>query len=99
MRGQKFVIILLIGIFTFTCNNVVIKNIKTGTVTVTKVHNLYEVGDTIFYEKAKSEIVRKRLRNGTILKKGPTIRVIEDKTVKKLLPSDKKQIPPPNLKK
>jgi hypothetical protein len=66
--------------------NVVVKNIKTSTVQVAKVHDLYELGDTIVYQGVKSEIVRKKLKNGNVIKKE---RIIVSPPVKE------KVVPPP----
>lgn len=56
------------------CKNVVLKNTKTNTVRVAKLEQLFELGDTIMFENAKYEIIRKKLRNGDIVKKEPIIR-------------------------
>ena len=61
--------ILFLAVTTFKCMNVVVKDLKTKTVQVAKLDPLYELGDTIFYEGAKSEIIRKRLKDGTVIKR------------------------------
>jgi hypothetical protein len=70
MRVRSLFIILPMAFYSVKCMNVVVKNIKTSTVQVAKVDDLYELGDTIVYQNVKSEIVRKRLKDGTIIKKG-----------------------------
>ena len=70
-------IIILITLLIFGCSkflvkNVVVKNIKTHTVQVTKLDNLYELGDTIIVDGVKSEVIRKKLKDGTVIKKGST---------------------------
>ena len=70
---MKFINLFIIGLMAFysvKCMNVVVKNIKTSTVQVAKVDDLYELGDTIIYQNVKSEIIRKKLKDGTIIKKG-----------------------------
>jgi hypothetical protein len=69
MRVIDYMMFLYLFQFIFSCNNVVLKNLKTHTVEATKLDRLYELGDTVVYKGVKSEIVRKRLKNGTIVKK------------------------------
>jgi hypothetical protein len=90
MKTFKFIIIIFFGFLHQGCKNVVLKNIKTNTVQVAKLDILFELGDTIFYNNAKYEIIRKKLRNGNIVMKQPVIK-----------PSLKKEatpIPPPSRK-
>jgi hypothetical protein len=70
MRGLNLFIIGLMAFYSVKCMNVVVKNIKTNTVQVAKIDDLYELGDTIVYQNVKSEIIRKKLKDGTIIKKG-----------------------------
>lgn len=69
----------------FKCMNVVVKNLKTNTVQVAKIDYLYELGDTIMYQGAKHQIIRKRLKDGTVIRR-EVIKISGDK------------IPPPNMK-
>jgi hypothetical protein len=88
--------IILYGMIIFTflgCrNNVVLKSVKTNTVRVTKMDLLFELGDTIMFENGKYEIIRKRLRNGDVVKKEPIVRptVKKEKSTQGLPPPSKK---------
>jgi len=74
MKILNFIIILSLFGLTFSCMNVVLKSVKTNTVKVAKLDQLFELGDTIMFENTKHEIIRKKLRNGDIVKKEPLIR-------------------------
>jgi len=79
------IMILFLMATQFKCMNVVVKNLKTNTVQVAKMDYLYELGDTIMYQGAKHQIVRKRLKDGTVIRR-EVIKISGDK------------IPPPNIK-
>jgi len=79
------IMILFLMATQFKCMNVVVKNLKTNTVQVAKMDYLYELGDTIMYQGAKHQIVRKRLKDGTVIRR-EVIKISGDK------------IPPPNMK-
>jgi hypothetical protein len=79
------IMILFLMATQFKCMNVVVKNLKTNTVQVAKMDYLYELGDTIMYQGAKHQIIRKRLKDGTVIRR-EVIKISGDK------------IPPPNMK-
>ena len=90
MKLLNFCLIVSISMISFRCTNVVLKNTKTNVVQVAKLDHLFELGDTILFNNAKHEIIRKKLRNGDIVKKEPLIRP----TVHR----EQTQIPPPSKK-
>ena len=71
MRNLLFLILSIVCISS--CTNVVLKNTRTNTVHVAKLNDLYELGDTVFHDDAKLEVIRKRLKNGTVVRKEPYI--------------------------
>jgi len=74
MKNLNFIIILSLFGITFSCMNVVLKNVKTNTVKVAKLDVLFDLGDTVIFENTKHEIIRKKLRNGDVVKKEPLVR-------------------------
>jgi hypothetical protein len=74
MKILNLLAIFCLFIVSFGCMNVVLKNTKTNTVQVAKLDQLFELGDTILFNNVKHEIIRKKLRNGNIVKKEPLIR-------------------------
>jgi hypothetical protein len=85
MKLSNFILICLL-VMLFGCMNVVLKNTKNNTVQVAKLDQLFELGDTILFNNIKHEIIRKKLRNGNIVKKEPIVRPKQN------------QIPPPSKK-
>ncbi len=71
---MKNLFLILSLIFISSCANVVLKNTITNTVHTAKVNDLYELGDTIFHDDVKLEIIRKKLKNGNIIRKEPYIK-------------------------
>ena len=71
---MKNLFLILSLIFISSCANVVLKNTITNTVHTAKVNDLYELGDTLFYDDVKLEIIRKKLKNGNITRKEPYIK-------------------------
>jgi len=71
---MKNLFVILSLIFISSCTNVVLKNTITNTVHTAKVNDLYELGDTIFHDDVKLEIIRKKLKNGNITRKEPYIK-------------------------
>ena len=86
MKILNLLSIFCLFILSFGCMNVVLKNTKNNTVQVAKLDRLFELGDTIMYNNIRHEIIRKKLRNGNIVKKEPIIR------------TKPTQIPPPSKK-
>ena len=74
MKNLLFLILLVVSISS--CTNVVLKNTRTNTVHVAKLNDLYELGDTIFHDDGKLEIIRKRLKNGNVVRKEPYIKPV-----------------------
>jgi hypothetical protein len=74
MKILNLLSIFCLFIVSFGCMNVVLKNTKNNTVQVAKLDHLFELGDTIMYNNIRHEIIRKKLRNGNIVKKEPIIR-------------------------
>lgn len=70
-KNLLFLILLIVSISS--CTNVVLKNTRTNTVHVAKLNDLYELGDTVFHDDVKLEIIRKKLKNGTVVRKEPYI--------------------------
>jgi hypothetical protein len=79
------IMILFLMATQFKCMNVVVKNLKTNTVQVAKIDYLYELGDTIMYQGSKHQIIRKKLKDGTVIRR-EVIKISGDK------------IPPPSMK-
>ena len=71
---MKNLFVILSLILISSCTNVVLKNTITNTVHTAKVNDLYELGDTLFYDDVKLEIIRKKLKNGNITRKEPYIK-------------------------
>lgn len=87
MKIFEYLSILFIFSISFGCMNVVLKNTKTNTMQVAKLDQLFELGDTILINNVRHEIIRKKLRNGNIVKKEPIVRL-----------KNPTNIPPPNSK-
>jgi hypothetical protein len=89
MKNLNLLSIFCLFIVSFGCvnMNVVLKNTKNNTVQVAKLDHLFELGDTILFNNLKHEIIRKKLKNGNIVKREPLIKS-----------SKPTQIPPPSKK-
>jgi len=75
MKSTKNLLFVILSlIFISSCANVVLKNTITNTVHVARVNDLYELGDTIFHDDVKLEIIRKKLKNGNVIRKEPYIK-------------------------
>jgi hypothetical protein len=80
MKTINILLITLLSILSFSCANVILKNTQTNTVHTARLNDLYELGDTVFYDDVKLEIVRKKLSNGNVTRKEPYTKVIKEST-------------------
>jgi hypothetical protein len=80
MKSINILLISLLSILSFSCANVILKNTQTNTVHTARLNDLYELGDTVFYDDVKLEIVRKKLSNGNVTRKEPYVKTIKEST-------------------
>ena len=78
MKSINILLFVIVSILTFSCANVILKNTKSNTVHIARLNDLYELGDTVFSDGVKLEIVRKKLTNGNVVRKEPYIQSIKD---------------------
>lgn len=80
MKSINILLIAILSILAFSCANVILKNTKTNTVHIARLNDLYELGDTVFHDDVKLEIVRKKLSNGNVVRKEPYIHYTKEST-------------------
>jgi hypothetical protein len=78
MKSINILLFVIVSILTFSCANVILKNTKSNTVHIARLNDLYELGDTVFSDGVKLEIVRKKLTNGNVVRKEPYIQSTKD---------------------
>jgi hypothetical protein len=73
MKSINVLLFMILPMFSFSCANVILKNTKTNTVRIARINDLYELGDTVLHDDIKLEVIRKKLNNGTVVRKEPYI--------------------------
>ena len=56
MKSINILLISLLSIPSFSCANVILKNTETNTAHTARLNDLYELGDTVFYNDVKEPV-------------------------------------------
>ena len=78
MKSINILLVVIICLIAFSCANVILKNTKNNTVHIAKLNDLYELGDTVYQDGVKLEIVRKKLENGSVIRKEAYIQPLKE---------------------